>query len=178
MSMQKRGYFFTLDVLIALIVMVVGFMLIWSSMATKPQIIQPYFLAQDLIDFMSSTTVADVTSISYVTGLVDNGNISVSQLETTILEQIAFFNYINQTSGGMKDAVLRNFTKVILENATPGQYSFEFILDERTMYYQQNPFNDIQDESDSLASAKTIISVVVDKNTISEPIVAEVRVWQ
>lgn len=179
--MQKRGYFFTLDVLIAMIVMVVGFMLIWSSMGTKTSVTQPYFLAQDLIDFMSTTTVADMTSIEYVRNLTDDGNITKAQLETTVLEQIAFFYYENHTLH-KPDFVLKNFTRVILENATPTQYSFEFLLGEMgfedVIYSQKNPFNKVQNDSDSLVSAKTIISVVIDKTTISDPMVAEVRVWQ
>lgn len=164
-----------LDVLIAMIIMVVGFILIWSSMASKPNIVQPYFLAQDTIDFLS-TTIADVSSTDYVNSLITDGNIT--SFDTTIFEQIALFYYENNTLKRPNDYVLRNFTRIILQNSTPSQYSSEFSIDQHNIFYQQNPYNKPQNDSDSLVSAKTIVSVVIDKSDISPPYVAEIRVWQ
>jgi len=176
--MQKRGYFFTLDVLIAMIVMVVGFVLIWAAVAGQPQVVQPYFLSQDIIDYLSTTTVGDMTSKQYVRNLTFNGNISTEQMELSLLEQIALFYTLNDTAQRPNDYVLKNFTKVVLRNATPRQYSFDFRLNGNVLYSQRNPSNRPQHMSDALSSAKTIVAVVVDKDIVSDPYIAEVRVWQ
>ncbi len=180
MAMQKRGYFFTLDVLIALIVIVVGFILIWSSMASRTHIVQPYFLSQDTLDLLASSTVADVSSLDYVKKLREDGNITLQQYDNTLLEQMALYYHQNETGSRPNDYVLKNFTRVILTNATPEQYSLELRLDNKTLYYQQNPFNKPQDDSGALVSSKTVVSVVIqgDEISISEPYIAEVRVWQ
>lgn len=182
--MKKRGYFFTIDVFIAMIVIVVGFILIWSSMASRTLVTQPYFLAKDTVDFLSKSTNADVSGIAYVNELINTGEITDFKL--TLAEQIALFYYINGTGEPKRqDYVLKNFTRHLLANSTPGQYSFEVIIHSMdknsTLYLQQNLMNKNPAESDSLISSKTIVSVVVrngDVFTISPPYVLEVRVWQ
>ena len=177
--MQKRGYFFTIDVLIALIIMVVGFIMIWSSLASRTLITQPYFLAQDMIDFLQSTKNKDVSSLPYVAQLIADGNIT--DYELTVLEQMALFYYLNNTPGeyyGKKGKILENYTKAILENATPWQYSFSFSIGNYIIFNQTGISGRLQNESDSLISSKTIVSVVASKDELSPPYIAEVRVWQ
>jgi hypothetical protein len=191
--MKKRGFFFTIDVFIAMIVIVVGFMLIWSSMASRTLVTQPYFLSKDTLDFMSASTNADVSNIDFVNKLVlDN---KITDLKLTLAEQIAFFYYKTTLTPAqsdpltLNDSILRNFTRHILENSTPEQYSLEVIIHDseivpevnKSLFIQQNPMNKGPNESDSLVSSKTIVSVVVmdgDIFTISSPYVLEVRVWQ
>ncbi|MCX6707376.1 MAG: hypothetical protein NT001_04530 [Candidatus Woesearchaeota archaeon] len=192
--MKKRGFFFTIDVFIAMIVIVVGFILIWSSMASRTLVTQPYFLSKDTLDFLSTSTNADVSGIDYVNKLINNG--TITDLKLTLAEQIALFYYkttlaqIPSDPLTLNDFVLKNFTRHILENSTPEQYSLEMMIhhmDEngleinKTLYLQQTAMNKGPSESDSLVSSKTIVSVVImqgDEFEISPPYVLEVRVWQ
>jgi hypothetical protein len=199
-SMKKRGFFFTIDVFIAMIVIVVGFILIWTSMTSRALVIQPYFLSKDTVDFLSESTILDITSRPYIQALVLSKNITIPDYENTIAEQIALFYYQNVTSSDgiavdppthpqirNNDAVLKNFTRELLNNSIPPQYSFEVILHDpsiagknTSLYLQQNEFNKIPENSDSLVSSKTIVSVIIKNETvrISPPYVLEVRVWQ
>ncbi|MCX8147237.1 MAG: hypothetical protein N3D84_02105 [Candidatus Woesearchaeota archaeon] len=172
---KKRGYFFTLDVLIALIIIVIGFLAIWSSIAARSLITQPYFLAQDLLDFLQSTKNKDVSSLPYVTKLIADGNIT--NYENTVLEQIGLFYYLNSIYHNKQD-ILYGYTKEILSNATPEQYSFEFLLNGSTIYTQQGLSNKAQKDSDSLISAKTIVVVSISRDELPQTYIAEVRVWQ
>ncbi|MBD3312868.1 hypothetical protein GF345_00340 [Candidatus Woesearchaeota archaeon] len=160
----------------ALFILVVIFLAIWSSEATQTQVTQPYFLAQDTIDLLQSTQVKDFSSHPSVLHLINNRNIT--DYELTILEQMALFHLKDTQDPGSYNVSLRNFSEVILQNLTPIQYSFQFIIDERVVYTQISPLSEEQNNSESLVSSRTIVAVVDNKTELSPPFVAEVRVWQ
>lgn len=178
MLMLKRGYFFTLDILMALFILVAVFLTIWSSASTQTHVSQPYFLAQDIMNLLQSTKNKDFSAEPGVISLISNRNIT--DYELTVLEQMALFYYEDTVIGplGSKTEVLENFTNTILSNVTPPQYSFEFSIDNRVLYSQLNPLSKEQNDSESLVSSRAIVSVVYNKLDLSPPYLAEVRVWQ
>lgn len=88
--MKKRGFFFTVDVTIAMVIIVIGFLLIWSFYVTEGKKEQSYFYAQDAIDFLSYSTVGSVSgTIPYIYKLIQDKKITT--FENTLLEQITLF---------------------------------------------------------------------------------------
>ncbi|MBD3203748.1 hypothetical protein GF327_05605, partial [Candidatus Woesearchaeota archaeon] len=60
MSLKKRGYFFVLDALIAILILGVGFVLISSARPEKTPYIQSKHLSQDLMNVLSQTKINDL----------------------------------------------------------------------------------------------------------------------
>ncbi|MFC1730260.1 hypothetical protein ACFL6I_07965 [candidate division KSB1 bacterium] len=179
--MKKRGYFFTLDVSIAMIIVVVGFLLIWSFYITETKKEQPYFYAQDVIDVLSSTQIAGVAGTNnYIQQLVMDGNIT--HFDNTILEEIALL-YMRESVlscmwAGCKPHLAENLTRSVVGEIVPNQYSLEVIINNERLYWLNSSAGTLQDDSDILISAKKMVVVVHNKVNLSEPYLAEVRVWR
>ena len=62
MLLKKRGYFFVLDAVLGLIVLVTGVVLITSSYINAPQPVQVELLSDDLLNFLSNTKIKDLNN--------------------------------------------------------------------------------------------------------------------
>lgn len=176
--MKKRGYFFTVDVTIAMVILVIGFILIWSFYVTETKKEQPYFYAQDAIDFLSHTTIASVSGTNpYMQSLVLDGNIT--SLDNTLLEQIAL-SYMNDNDKADADKTnaAGNITRYVLKDIIPVQYGIRLILNDTDIYVKNATTGSGEDQSDTLISAKKMVVVVFNKVNLSDPFMAEVRVWR
>lgn len=183
--MKKRGYFFTIDVSIAMVIIVIGFLLIWSFYVTETKKVQPYFYARDAISLLSDTPVAAVTGTTpYIQGLARDGNIT--NLDNTLLEQIAL-SYIKDNGkldmspcGGppCKTYTAHNITRHVLQDVVPEQYGVEVLFNHTQLYPINSSLYKWQNESDLLISAKKMVVVVLNKVNLSEPYIMEVRVWR
>lgn len=173
--MKKRGYFFTVDVTIAMIIIVIGFLLVWSFYISETRKIQPYFYSQDIIDYLSTNTLASVSGTTpYVNKLIKDGNITT--LDNTLLEQIALF-YMNREAGWQLH-LAENLTRNSLVNILPEQYGADILLNRTVLYSKSSNYTSIANESDVLISAKKMVVVVFNKVNLSDPYMMEVRVWR
>lgn len=86
--MELKGYFFTLDAILALTLVSTAIILLSSISITEPPMTQTSFLAEDLMSVLSELKVGEMNS-SYVEKLIENG--TITQLNNTILEQIGEF---------------------------------------------------------------------------------------
>jgi len=175
MKKLKKGIFFTIDgILAAGIIFTV--ILFSSSFYVKEQ---PSFhlnyLSQDLIKTLSTLNVVEINNV-YINGLIDNNDIKGSELENTVLEQIAEF----WAAGDLDKAgrVASNVTDLFV----PSNMGFGLWIDQEVIYTRDIPLKK------SLISSKKIISGVEKGKTggltrkkpptLFGPVVAEVRVWQ
>ncbi|HLC47374.1 MAG TPA: hypothetical protein VJI75_06635 [Candidatus Nanoarchaeia archaeon] len=190
-DMSKKGYFFTIDVIIAMVIIVVGFTLIWVSFVSETQQRQPYFYAQDILDFLSTTTNQDLSVMPAVQELFFNGNIT--DLDRTALEQIGAFYKKRQTETSPEkkealDTMILNYTATIVQNTVSSQYSYELYFKHELIYNQSGLSGRTQETSDVLVSAKKLVVIVIDHTgeenwagqriELSSPMLAEVRVWR
>jgi hypothetical protein len=174
--MKKKGYFFTLDVAIAMVIIVIGFLLIWSFYTFQVKKTQPYFYAQDILDFMSSTSISAVSgSIPYVQDLIFDKNIT--NFDVTLLEQVAIF-YMAEPDRPAPSYLPQNFTRHMLQGTVPEQYSMQLIFNNTPIYTMNGSANVAQNESSTLISAKKMVVVVVGQTNLSDPYMMEVRVWR
>lgn len=178
--MKKRGYFFTIDVSIAMVIIVTGFLLIWSFYLNEAKKEQPYFYAQDVLDFMSNTPVSAVIgTVPYIQKLVRDGNIT--NLDNTILEQTAL-SYMNEIGNCIwpdcEPHLSENITRNTLQDVIPEQYGMHVILNSSTLYVKNATTGRPENESDILISSKKVVVVVFNKVNLSDPYMMEVRVWR
>ena len=164
-----------------MVIIVTGFLLIWSFYLSEAKKEQPYFYAQDALDFMSNTPVSAVIGTSpYMQKLVRDGNIT--NLDNTLLEQTAL-SYINEAGDSCmwpdcKHHLSENITRNTLQDVIPEQYGMHVILNSTTLYVKNATTGRLENESDILISSKKVVVVVLNKVNISDPYMMEVRVWR
>jgi len=165
LSCSTRGFFFTTDVLLCIIVLVIGFILVWSSFTEEPPKEQPYFLAEDVSTIMATTRNVDI--LDKIRPMVDDG--TVTDLEHTMFEQIGEF-YVKDDRGAAW-----NYTRRFAENILPSQYSIAVLFENVTVYNQTRGVS--QEQSAFLLSSKRMVVVVVNESQLFGPFTGEVRVW-
>ena len=62
MQFKKRGFFFVLDAVLGLFILVTGVFLITSSYVNAPQAAQVGILSDDLLNFLSNTKIKDLNN--------------------------------------------------------------------------------------------------------------------
>ena len=62
MVIKKRGYFFTLDAVLGLFIIVIGVFLVTSSYVSVPQPAQVGLLSDDLLNFLSNTKIKNLNN--------------------------------------------------------------------------------------------------------------------
>ena len=176
MPFKKRGYFFVIDALLGLSIIVIGIFLITASYTKVPQSTPVGFLADDLINFLSERKIKDLNN-KYAgiggelwnQGLITNG-------ENSLLQQIGIFYKTNKLN------IANNFINNITIGVVPQQYMYEVWIDGTLLYPQpQTPEHDKSKASTNLMiTSKQITFGILNATTgdIFGPYKVEVFVWE
>ena len=171
MAMNKKGFFFTIDSILAGGIVLITIIFASSVYLSEQPIFHLNYLSQDLIRTLSTLTVEEINN-EYLNSLspsdVDKDN--------TILEQIAEFwaddnlEYANKTMSNVTDLFI------------PNTMGFGLWIDNEAIYTRDRPMEK------SLVSSKKILSGVekgksggLTRNNppaLFGPVIIEVRVWQ
>ena len=166
MIMQKRGsYFFVLDVFIAAAVLVLTIIIILSSRANVPDTTQSFLLAEDFMQFMTSTEVRDLTS-NFKTQMVLAGEMSNTELN--LYQQVAKFYFENKSN------LSYGFVESLANGMIPGQYGFSYVLNGTVIY---NRSIEKLDSSDLVLVSKKITFFKINTKQLFGPVMTEVKVW-
>jgi len=140
---MRKGYFFTLDALLALFILFIGLMLM-SNVYTNTQPRQQIsYFSEDVISLLSDTKVTDLNN-TLLAELIANG--TISDLENSILEQIGIFWVTNKTDLATKLA--KNISHAMI----PDRYGFAFVVGGDTVYAEP------KNRKDELATYKSMIT--------------------
>ncbi len=141
---SKRGLFFTIDALIAALILISGLLLITSSyIAEQPRSMMNYY-SQDLLGVLSELQVYEYNESSFVSELIANG--SITDVNSTLLSQIGEF----WAGGNMSIAEM--FAMNISEGILPSIYGYSIVMDNDTVYTRSNSLRN------SLITAKKIMT--------------------
>lgn len=143
MRTGKRALFFTIDALIAAMIMIAGLLLITSSYTSDQPRTAINHLSQDLLNVMGELRVYEVNN-SFVQELVSNG--SIKNVNNTLLMQLGEFWAADQVQ--LASDFVMNVSEGILEDV----YGYSVLIDNETLYSRSNPV------TNSLVSSKKIIS--------------------
>lgn len=177
----RKGYFFVLDAFLAMSILVLGILIVYSFRSYSPSQVQPLLLADDVMESLSSNKVGDLAgNISgpgiYVQGLISDGDIPTMQ--NTLLEQIGEFYALDN------DALCRSFTANITDMLIPSQYGFALYVNVTNHSLNTNDFKVIvnnisvqQDESSMLVTSKRIVAGIVNETVMWGPFIMEARIW-
>jgi len=114
--MRKKGYFFTMDALLALLLFTTVILLIHLFYINAPPLSQLHYLSRDTLDTLSTTKIKDLDETAYPF-LIDAQFSDINE-ELTVIEQLATYNAGGQIS--KKEEIERQ----LLQHLYPAQYKY------------------------------------------------------
>ena len=156
----KKAYFFTIDAIIALGIIILSLALASFHYQSKAQTPNMNLLAEDIITTFAFLNINDTTN-SYVAELIANG--TIKDLNNSVLEQIGEFWAENKTQEAQD--MIENLTYGLV----PSIYGFGFWIDKDVIFIRN-----ATSSSGSLITSKKMISGF-EKDKPTEGYVA--RAW-
>lgn len=176
MALKKRGYFFVLDAVLALFVLVIGVFLVASSYVDVPQPAQVGILSGDLLDFLSGTKIKELNNpYAGIGGQLWSQGV-ITEADNSLLQQIGELYATNNSD--IAEKLIGNVTKGIM----PEQFRYEVWMD-NTILYPKIPSAEhlkSRNNTEILLTAKKLTFGVINRTTsdIWGPYKAEVFVWE
>lgn len=176
MPFKKRGYFFVLDAMLALVVLVTGVFLITSSYVDVPQPAQVGLLSDDVLNFLSNNKIKGLNNPYAGIGgeLWNQGHIT--DPDNTLLQQIGEFYATNKLD--IAERFIANVSKGII----PEQFRYEIWINDVVLYPKTLTTEHIKSRNNTelLLTSKKITFGIINKTTsdIWGPYKAEVFVWE
>jgi len=189
--MNSKGFFFTIDVFIALGVLVMGFILILATHTFKPIETQTIFFSQDLLQVFADTRIDEInnpTIFKMRCTSCECGQYcgAITNIDNTLLEQLGDFIYRYEGECGKK---CLDFAKEIASTTITSsskdlinpQYSYELIIKDNENNKEYTLLNKTltpQSRTNLLITSKRLIYGISNSREMFGPYVAEVHVWQ
>lgn len=173
---NRKGYFFLIDSMLALGILIIGGFLIFSSYVKIPSKQESTILSEDVMDFFANNKIEDIDNEYGGIGgqLWQQGKIT--NAKNTLLQQVGEFYTNNDLS------ITEKFIVNLTQNLVPEQYLFEFWMD-NTLLYPQNPSQShvySKGNTSVLIPSKKIVYGFLNEETgdLFGPYQAEVLVWR
>lgn len=176
MLLKKRGFFFILDAILGLIIIVIGVFLITSTYISAPQPTQVSLLSDDFLNFLSNTKIKDFNNQYGGVGgeLWNQGH--VTDLDNSLLQQIGEFYATNNFD------IAEKFIQNASQGVIPEQFVYEVWIDGVVLYPKIPTLEHTESKANTelLLTSKKLTFGIVNKTTsnIWGPYKAEVFVWQ
>ena len=163
--MKKKAYFFLVDSLIALGVLAVGLILIFSYNSAAPRTEQPFTVSDDVITTLNSYRIMDINNY-YLTTLEENGNIT--DPTKPLLEQIGEFYYLN------KKKLIVEFLDNVTHDLIPDNFNYMIMIDGVNVY---NHSTMLIGAGRYVIPARTITHGLLNPTDMYGPYIVEVLSW-
>ena len=176
MLMKKRGFFFILDAMLGLFVLIIGVFLITSSYVNLPASTQVELLSDDLLNFLSNRKIKDINNpYGGIGGQLWKQGL-IRDEENYLLQQIGEFYAANNI--GVAEKFIQNISKDVL----PPQYGYEVWIDNIIIYPKTPSEEHLKSKNSTrlLLTSKKITFGILNKSTsdLWGPYKTEVFVWE
>ncbi len=176
MQNKKKGFFFILDAILALFILIIGIFLITSAYINVPKPGQVALISDDLMNFLSNTKIEDLNNIyAGIGGELWKQGI-ITQGDNSLLQQIGEFYATN------KPDIAEKFIQNVSVNIVPSQFNYEIWLNGAILYPAVPAQSHINSKSSTelLLTSKKITFGILNKTTgnIWGPYKAEVFIWE
>ncbi|KHO46417.1 MAG: hypothetical protein QS98_C0003G0025 [archaeon GW2011_AR3] len=170
MALKHKGYFYSMDAFIAMIIVAVGVFVVMQAQSKELPRTSVFLLADDLSNYLTHTKIYDLNEDYYPDSIKAwKQNQTIAHIDNTLLEQAGEF----YAKG--KPELANTFLSNVTIATAQSQYNFEIRIDDVVMF---SSYTSTQDNAKSLISSKSIISGVIDNSNFWGPYKAEIRVWQ
>lgn len=176
MLIKKRGYFFTLDAMLATTVLVMGIAAVLSAYIKVNPTAQVGLLSEDLLNFLSNSRIKDLNNPYAGIGgeLWSQG--SITDADSTLLQQAGIFYATSQPG------TAENFIRNVSAGVVPPQFNYEVWLNGAILYPRAPSSEHIQSKGSTklMLTSKRITFGVLNRTTsdLWGPYKAEVFVWE
>lgn len=169
--MNKKGFFFILDIVFGLIVLVVGLTVLVSFYYQVPQSNQFELYTSDITSFFTSTKVSSI-----------NNNVTVDLIESNYISEDDFLSDVLATFCSNSDSYNFNrFVGNMTRQIIAPQYSFSISvlhLNETVCLNASNLGGQMSDEDSSIrTSSRILLYGINDSYDPQGPYIMEVVVW-
>ena len=176
MQLKKRGFFFILDAVLGLTVLIIGIFLITSSYVNAPQPAQVSLLSDDLMDFLSDNKIKELNNpYAGIGGQLWSQGI-ITDADNSLLQQIGEFYAKNNIDTAEK------FIQNVSKGAVPEQFMYEVWIDGTLLYPKAPSEEHIKSKSGTglLLTSKKLTFGIINRTTsgLWGPYKAEVFVWE
>ncbi len=165
---MSRGYIFTLDAFLAIGIIIVGMIIIYTYNPFSPPTDQPQTYVHNTLGIYASTKIQDLND-PYINGLISNG--WIKNRKNTIIEQIGEFYYKRNSS---INATMRNLLTHLTTTFVQEGYGVAFYVDGSRIFIK----NSTKAKASVLISTKTPVLGILNASSVWGPYIVEVRVWQ
>lgn len=174
--MDKRGaYFFVIDAFIAVSIIIVVMVVLFSAQSSSPDSKPTLSLLQDFMVFMSSTEMRDLQG-NYTLALIADGNIT--DMDNTILEQVIEFYYINRSTGKNMSGIIFKFINETSSGVIPDSRSFTIrVYNDSISSVIFNNSRYPAEGSDLMLGMSKLGFKRINQTAIYGPMIVEVRLW-
>ena len=173
---EKRGYFFILDAVLGLFVLVIGVFLVTYSYVAAPNPSQVGALSEDLLNFLSTKKIKELNdpyvgvggSLWTAWGITPN-------IDNSLLQQIGEFYATNKLD------MAEQFIQHVSSEAVPPQFRYEVWMNNVILYPKIPSPEHTKSKSDTailLTSKKVTFGIDKTTNEMWGPYKAEVYVWE
>ena len=184
---NKRGYFFLIDSILALGVLAVGGFLALTFYLQVPSGNEPSILSEDVMDFFANNNVQSIDNPEVGIGgtywssaevTACHGQTLTQIAENTLLQQVAVL-YTDSLSNSCYRNIARNYIEKLTAGTFPPQYSFEFWMDDVLLYPATEQIN-AKNAAKVLIPSKRIVYGIADQENgdMLGPYDTEALVWQ
>ncbi|MEM4267382.1 MAG: hypothetical protein QXK37_00970 [Candidatus Woesearchaeota archaeon] len=174
-EMHKKGYFFIIDAIIALLIMSIGTIIVLNYNEFRPVKQQAFFVSSDVLGILANNKISNLNHPYYgINGeLYLDGNIT--EVHNTLLEQVAEFYYRNLT----KNCIFcLNLSRNLINYSTLSvskEYNF-FVRLNGVVLFERN--NSPIERARIIIPSRTIVQGLYNKTELYGPYVVEVYAWQ
>ena len=171
---MARGYFFTLDAFLAIGIILVGMLVIYSYNPFAPSPEQSYAYAHDTINLFTETALEDLNE-PYIEWLINQGY--VTNKKNTLMEQIGEFYFKAKLTGNTPinyTKQLQNMLEYLTDSLVEEDYGIGFYVNEEPVYIR----GDYTSDALLLISSSTPAVGIYNTTTLWGPYQIEVRVWK
>lgn len=169
-SMNKGGYFFVVDAVIALTIVLLGVFLLFSANARHFDQDQPLETLEDFVTISGARTLSESTNSYYVNTLLPARVVPFP--DATPLEEVAYLLLKYGETGNITYLYhAGNFSAALFNESIESRYGAALIINGTTIYSRS-----VQAEQFSM-SRTTVLFVRMNETALRGPVLSEVQLW-
>ncbi|HLP79070.1 MAG TPA: hypothetical protein VK158_00385 [Acidobacteriota bacterium] len=169
MRQKKRGFFFVLDTIFAVVVILAGLILVFTNLSSVPATYQAASSSIDVLSQLSKTKVNE-TANAYILALRFNNTLTKSDNYRSIIDVVAYL--YNRSNTYDARGVIESF----VENVTPENYNIEILIND-TLLYEKSVKDITQENAAFVIKTRGIVIGVTNDSNMIGPYIMEISLW-
>ncbi len=181
---NKKGYFFTIDAIIALIILVAGLLIVLAAFVGTAPTQQTQFFSQDIVDVYTKTAFNKILDISEINGIKSYANYDYARLgampTVDILGELYDAGLYDPANDPANPDALWQICSAVARINLPKNYGVQIELDDNIIYQHAPPTNPDKSIGVSTTATNTELHVFGERPNVASvwgPYNVEVKIW-